>query len=117
VIGLRTLSATPRERIEVKWTAVQDRRELLEDKKEQRIFIRPNVLNLNVRESYYLEAVCSNMLDTGVCWQVKDQGGTIDENGMYTAPNTAGVYEVTAASTAYPQVKASVFVIVREKGV
>ena len=116
VIGLRTLSATPKERIEVKWTAIQDRRELLEDKKEQRIFIRPNVLNLNIRESYYLEAVCSNMLDTGVRWQVKDQGGTIDENGMYTAPNTAGVYEVTAVSTAYPDVKASIFVIVREKG-
>lgn len=116
VIGLRILSATPKERIEVRWTAIQDRRELLEDRKEQRIFIRPNVLNLNVRESYYLEAVCSNMLDTGVKWQVRDQGGTIDENGMYTAPNTAGVYEVTAVSTAYPEVTASIFVIVREKG-
>ncbi len=115
-IGLRVLQATPKERIEIRWTAFQDHREILEDKKEQRISIRPSVLNLNTRESYYLEAVCSNMLDTGVRWQIKDQGGTIDENGMYTAPNTAGVYEVTAVSTAYPEVKASIFVIVREKG-
>ena len=56
------------------------------------------------------------MTDTAITWKVKDHGGTIDENGLYTAPNTAGVYEVTAESVAYPEVKASIFVIVREKG-
>ena len=117
VIGVQVLAATPKERLRIHWTAVKDRRELLEEKKERRIFIRPGVLNLNTRESYYLEAVCSNMADTEVLWQVKDGGGTIDANGMYTAPNTAGVYEVTASSAADPEIKASIFVIVREKGV
>ena len=117
VIGVKVLAANPHDRIKVHWTAIRDRKELLEEKKERRIFIRPNVLNLNTRESYYLEAVCSNMNETGVVWQVKDHGGTIDANGMYTAPNTAGVYEVTAVSEAYPEVMASIFVIVKEKGV
>lgn len=117
VIGVRTLSAAPCGRIRVHWTAIRDRKEILEEKKEPRIFIRPNVLNLNTRESYYLEAVCSNMSETDVEWKVKDHGGTIDANGMYTAPNTAGVYEVTAVSVAYPEIKASIFVIVREKSV
>lgn len=117
VIGMQVLATTVEERIRIHWTAIRDCSELLEEKKDRRIFIRPNVLNLNTRESYYLEAVCNNMPDTGITWQVKDNGGTIDDNGMYTAPNTAGVYEVTAASTAYPDVKASIFVIVREKGV
>ena len=117
VIGMQMLATTVEEKIRIHWTAIRDRSELLEEKKERRIFIRPNVLNLNTRESYYLEAVCNNMQDTGVIWQVKDNGGTIDENGMYTAPNTAGVYEVTATSTAYSDVKASIYVIVREKGV
>lgn len=116
VIGVQVMAATPKERLRIHWTAVKDRRELLEEKKERRIFIRPGVLNLNTRESYYLEAVCSNMTDTEVLWQVKDGGGTIDANGMYTAPNTAGVYEVTAVSAADPEIKASIFVIVREKG-
>ena len=116
VIGLQVLAATPKERLRIHWTAVKDRREILEEKKERRIFIRPGVLNLNTRESYYLEAVCSNMPDTEVLWQVKDNGGTIDANGMYTAPNTAGVYEVTAVSAADPEIRASIFVIVREKG-
>lgn len=117
VIGVQMQAATPRERLKIHWTALQDRKEILEEKKERRIFIRPNVLNLNTRESYYLEAVCSNMTDTSLIWQVKAGCGTIDENGMYTAPNTAGVYEVTAISAAYPEIRASIFVIVREKGV
>ena len=113
VIGVRMLAATEKERIRVRWTAIRDRKEQVEEKKERRIFIRPNVLHLNVRESYFLEAVCSNMNDTDIVWQVKDHGGTIDANGMYTAPNTAGVYEVSAVSAAYPEVKASIFVIVK----
>ena len=117
IIGVQVLAAAKQDRIRVHWTAIRDRKELTEEKKEPRISIRPNVLNLNTRESYFLEAVCSNMNETGVVWQVKDHGGTIDANGMYTAPNAAGVYEVTAVSAAYPEVKASIFVIVREKGV
>ena len=117
VIGLQVLAAASQDKIRVHWTAIRDRKELVEEKKEPRIFIRPNVLNLNIRESYFLEAVCSNMNETGVVWQVQGHGGTIDANGMYTAPNTAGVYEVTAVSIAHPEVKASVFVIVKEKSV
>lgn len=115
VIGVHVLGAVTKDKLRVHWTAIHDRREMLEEKKEKKIFIRPNVLNLNTRESYYLEAVCSNMNETDVLWQVKEHGGTINENGMYTAPNTAGVYEVTAVSAVYPEVKASIFVIVREK--
>ncbi len=114
VIGVRIIASTPQERIRVHWTALRDRREIFSEQKEQRIFIRPNVLNLHTRESYYLEAVCSNMSETGIVWKVKDNGGTIESNGMYTAPNAAGVYEVTAVSEAYPEVRASIFVIVRE---
>ena len=115
VIGVQALGAVSQDKIKVHWTAIRDRKELAEEKKEPRIIIRPNVLNLNTRESYFLEAVCNNMNDTGVMWQVQEHGGSIDANGMYTAPNTAGVYEVTAVSTAHPEIMASVFVIVREK--
>ena len=115
VIGVRVLDTVSQDKLRIHWTAIRDRKELVEEKKEPKIFIRPNVLNLSIRESYFLEAVCSNMNETGVVWQVKDHGGTIDENGMYTAPNMAGVYEVTAVSAVYPEVKASIFVIVREK--
>lgn len=116
VIGVRPLAESMKDCVTVHWTAFKDTKEYEEEKKERRIFIKPNVLNLKLRESAYLEAVCTNMKDKRLKWAVRDNGGTIDNNGMYTAPNMAGVFEVTAQSVAYPEVRASVFVIVREPG-
>lgn len=116
VIGVRPVAETMKESIRIHWTAFKDTQEYETEKKERRIFIKPNVLNLKMRESYYLEAVCTNMKDKRLKWSVRDNQGSIDSNGMYTAPNTTGVFEVTAQSVAYPEVKASIFVIVREPG-
>lgn len=53
--------------------------------------------------------------DKRVNWSVKEaEGGTIDSNGMYTAPNVPGIFEVIAESPAYQGVKASAFVVVKE---
>ncbi len=113
VIGAKLASSTTGGRIRVHWTAVRDQHNVYE-KNEKRIFIKPNLLEMTVRSSHQLEAVCENMVEKAVQWQVRDEGGFIDEKGMYTAPNTAGVYEVIAQSVAYPEVKASIFVVVRE---
>ena len=49
-------------------------------------------------------------------WSVKDRdGGVIDKNGKYTAPETEGIYQIAVSSVAYPEVQASTFVIVRER--
>lgn len=114
VIGVRLLSNTVGGKIRVRWTAIQNMEQTVLEKNEKRIFIKPNLLELKVRQTHYLEAVCENMVEKAVLWKVKDDGGFIDENGMYTAPNTAGVYEVVAQSVAYPAVKASIFVVVRD---
>ncbi len=114
VIGARLLSQAVDGRIRVHWTALRDERTVYE-KSEKRLFIKPNMLELSVRESHALECVAENMVEKGVCWNVREGGGFIDENGVYTAPNDPGVYEVVAQSTAYPEVRASIFVVVREK--
>lgn len=114
VIGARLLNTTVGGKISVRWTAIQDIKQNAADKKEKHIFIKPNLVELQVRQTQYLEAICENMLEKAVIWSVKDNGGFIDQKGMYTAPNTPGVYEVLATSIAYPEVKASVFVVVRE---
>lgn len=113
IIGAKLLSSTTGGRIRVHWTALRDRHNVYE-KNEKRIFIKPNLLEMTVRSSHQLEAVCENMVEKAVQWSVRDEGGFIDEKGLYTAPNTAGVYEVVAQSVAYPEVKASIFVVVRE---
>lgn len=113
VIGIKCLEEINVERITIDWTAIQNEKNVIENKIEKRILINPSVLELNVRETYIFEAICKNMIEKAVKWKVKEGSGTIDSNGLYTAPNTEGVYEITAESVAYPEVKASIYVVVR----
>ena len=53
------------------------------------------------------------MMEKSVIWSVHENGGFIDDNGVYTAPSNPGVYEVMAQSPVYPEVKAAIFVVVR----
>ena len=114
VIGARLLSPAQEGRLKVHWTAVRDMRDAVQEKSDKRIYITPGILELHVRESHYLEAVCENMLEKAVRWSVKDEAGTVDSKGYYTAPNIPGVYEVVAQSAAFPEVRASIFVVVRD---
>ena len=51
--------------------------------------------------------------DKSVTWAVKEEnGGVIDRNGLYQAPELPGTYEITAGSGADESVTASAFVIV-----
>lgn len=113
VIGVRLLRAV-QGKLNIRWTALRDGEEVVPEKKQRRLFIKPGLLELRTRQSYRLEAVCENMMEKGVLWHVEEGGGCIDEEGRYTAPNTAGVYEVSAQSAAFSEIKASIFVVVRE---
>lgn len=116
VIGIRLLETVVEGKVLVRWTAFKDMDEEREDKVEKRIYIKPGLLELDLREHCHLEATCVNMADRRVLWSVREGGGFVDENGGYTAPNIPGVYEVTAKSAACPEVKASIFVVVRDGG-
>ena len=113
-VGGRLFQQVTKNQVTIHWTAIMNEEEFIEDRITRKIFIKPSVLELATRETHYLEAVCTNMDDKEIKWSVKNMGGTISENGMYTAPNDPGVYEVVAQSVAYPDVKASIFVVVRQ---
>ena len=115
VIGALSTATIMNDFLEVKWTAIRDVDETMNEKNEMKILIKPSSLVLKPRESRYLDAVCSNMANKTVRWSVvPETGGNIDSNGLYSAPSTEGVYEVVAQSAVYPDVKASVMVVVRE---
>ena len=115
VIGAMTSSTVLDDFVEVKWTAIRDADEAVSEKNNMKIMIKPNSLIIGPRENRYLEAVCVNMTNKTVRWSVvPETGGSIDHNGLYTAPAVEGVYEVVAQSAAYPEVKASIMVVVRE---
>ena len=114
VIGVMTKNTIVSDYIDIKWTAIRDVDEAAVEKRSMRLTIKPSSLVIKPRESKYLDAVCANMTNKTVRWSVSSEnGGEIDQNGMYVAPNTEGVYEIVAQSAAYPEIKASIMVVVR----
>lgn len=116
IIGIKLLAPSLARQVKIDWIAIKNPIEKKQEKQERRIEIIPNMKQLTLRETYYMEAKLFHVADNQVKWSVKEEdGGIINENGMYTAPNKAGVYEIIAQSKTYPELKASAFVVVREK--
>jgi hypothetical protein len=78
------------------------------------IIITPNTITVAPREKVHFTATIEGTNNKECRWQVKEMnGGEIDYNGVYKAPNSEGIYEVIAQSVKYPQKKASAFVVVK----
>ena len=68
---------------------------------------------LSCRGKLQFQADVVGSEDKSVTWSVKEEnGGAIDRNGLYQAPELPGTYEITAAAGADETVTASAFVIV-----
>lgn len=114
VIGIRLLEATGMQTVRVHWTA-QKKQEEDRHAQQPRLAIRPDKLELKIRETYYLQAVTQGLSGMTVLWEVKTQdGGTVSMDGMYHAPEYPGIYEVQAWCRERPEIRASLYVIVRE---
>lgn len=114
-IGLRLVEPTMNRYVRVNWTALRDAKEKVHDVEETALLIRPDILYLKTRESFFLEPEFRGISPTPVTWNIREEnGGTIEPNGKYTAPNTPGIFEVTAASTTYENLRASIYVVVRD---
>ncbi len=115
-IGMRILKNSNEKRVRVHWTALRNEVHRIETAKKKHIFIQPDNPNVFVGDSVAFSAVLEGFMDERLKWNVKDrEGGVIDRSGMYTAPETAGIFQITVSSMAYPNVQASTFVVVREK--
>ena len=66
------------------------------------ISVSPRAVNLGFGQQQRFAATVEGLDDTSVRWSVHEgaSGGTIDAEGLYTAPNTAGTYHVVAVSVA-----------------
>lgn len=114
-IGLKCLETTNERNVKVHWTAIKDTNGVSDRAAKDVIQIKPDMFNMGVRESHYFEALINGVNEKRVRWSVKEvDGGAIDDNGMYTAPNKAGVYEVIGQSIDNPELVASTYVIVRD---
>lgn len=115
VVGIRILDDLKDADVLIGWTAIRNRKRNEFRREEKRLFIKPGMVNIRVREDVSLSVIGVNMTDTAVIWTVKSPGGgSIDKDGTYHAPNEPGVYEVNAESIHDPEVRAAVYIVVRE---
>ena len=75
--------------------------------------ITPEFSHVALRGTLQFRAEVTGSEDKSVRWVVKeDNGGVIDHNGIYQAPELPGTYEIAAISNADETITASAFVIV-----
>ena len=69
--------------------------------------IEPPKATLFVSEKQKFAAVVKGATGIGIRWAVEEQeGGSISQGGVYTAPRITGIYHITVTSIANPRVKA-----------
>ena len=114
-IGVWLHDTVPGNRIRIHYFAQRPERDTsrMLNQGKPTITVIPEVARLSRGEQLRMKAVVDGSEDKGVIWSVKDEnGGEIDENGCYQAPELQGTYEITAIASADPTVRASAFVIV-----
>lgn len=113
-IAVRLLHKMEPGSVRVGWTAIRNRSRNEFREGEGRIVISPQLVNVKIRETVELKVVCVNIGHPQLQWQVEThEGGTVDQNGYYQAPNRPGVYEISCRNRE-PEVKTSVYAVVRE---
>ena len=77
------------------------------------VIVTPNTANLEPLQQVRFTALVEGSASQEVVWSVVEKnGGSIDRNGLYTAPSTEGVFEIRAQSAKYGNYKASAYVVV-----
>jgi len=118
VVGVKLLETTTTLSLKVRWHAFKQPVPPAARKREDSyLFIKPDTIVVAPRETVYFKAIFYNTDETPCNWYVVEEGGgVIEPNGMYTAPNKEGVYEINVESVSDPSLRASAFVVVKEKG-
>ena len=119
-IGIKLLENTKQNSIKVRWWACKTN-----DKESQqnkgiitgvKLFIQPSTATIEPRGQIQLTATIKGANQANVRWSVKEEdGGTINDNGVYTAPIKEGVYEVIAIYKDNNNIRESAYVVVKGK--
>ncbi|MDL2232099.1 hypothetical protein LJC63_00775 [Ruminococcaceae bacterium OttesenSCG-928-L11] len=83
---------------------------------EKCILINPDTIIVAPKATAHISPVFINMPSEACNYEVLDpDGGTVDNNGIYTAPARDGVYEVKVSAISNAAIYAHAFVIVTQK--
>jgi hypothetical protein len=71
------------------------------------VTISPHEVTIHLGETQTFEAVVIGTRSTGIRWTIAERnGGSITEDGIYTAPRHIGLYRVIATSEENPSARA-----------
>ncbi len=83
---------------------------------EKYILVNPDTIVLQPKGTTHITPVFINMPSEACNYRLTDvEGGSIDNNGVYTAPAKEGVYEIRIETISDPNVYTHAFVIVSQK--
>lgn len=114
-IGLWLHDTVEGNRVTVHYFAQKPERDTSRILSQRKVSIRvsPEFSRVSCRGTLRLEADVVGSEDKTVIWKIREaNGGVIDRNGVYQAPELAGTYEIIATAGADGSATASAFVIV-----
>lgn len=117
-LGVRLEEKTTAQAVDIRWWAFKP----IETAKEEddlvidenvRVIITPNTARVKPLEQSRFEARIEGSSSQEIRWAMAESNtGTIDNNGLYTAPSKEGVYEIKAYSIKYQDKSDSAYIVV-----
>ena len=117
-LGVKLKEKTTAQAIDIRWWAfkpseIHEEEEDLVIDENVRVVITPNTSRVKPLEQARFEAHIEGAISQEVRWEMAEEGsGTIDNNGLYTAPSKEGVYEIKAYSVKFENKSDSAYVVV-----
>lgn len=120
IVGLRLLEDTGLISLRIRWFAFRagelDKQFQQHRAGEPMLLVNPDTIVLQPKATAHISPVFINMPSEACNFSIRDpEGGSIDNNGTYTAPAREGVYEIRVEAVSDPTVCAYAFAIVSQK--
>lgn len=120
IVGLRLGEDTGLISLRIRWFAYRagelDKQFQQHRAGEPMLLVNPDTIVLAPKSTAHIAPVFINMPAEACNFSVKDpEGGSIDNNGTYTAPAREGVYEIRIEAVSDPSVYTYAFAIVSQK--
>ena len=86
---------------------------IVNEEENVKVVISPNTTHVKPLEQVRFEAHVDGAISQEIRWEMAEPNtGTIDNNGLYTAPSKEGVYEIKAYSVKFENKFDSAYVVV-----
>ena len=117
-LGVKLLEKTIAQAVDIRWWAykpveIHEEQEDIIIDENIRVVITPNTVRIKPLEQTRFEAHIDGAISQEIRWAMAEENtGTIDNNGLYTAPAKEGVYEIKAYSVKFENKSDSAYVVV-----